>query len=238
MQDKKIFVYVSPKTDRAVANRICARLPIVSQAFDTVEDVFPHLSDSSFQVDFICISIDVFHQRKDQLDMFDIVNTLSTLIKSTVYRTSEGRVRKRNTKIFVIVDENTNVSLIKQVMNFPGIDTVGWILSREEDFESTLRHINNMIAGDFSLHEKVSDLLKSQKKTPAKKNFITLTVRQAQVLQIVQERGASNKIIARMLGLSESTVKLHMGAILKKYGVKNRTQLALFSRQREVDGHN
>lgn len=59
---------------------------------------------------------------------------------------------------------------------------------------------------------------------------IKLTPRQAQIVSLIKERGASNKIIAKTLSISESTVKLHVGIVLKKYGVKNRTQLALFSK--------
>ena len=61
---------------------------------------------------------------------------------------------------------------------------------------------------------------------------ITLTPRQQQIIDIVTERGSSNKTIARMLGITESTVKLHISGILKKYGVRNRTQLALFARDK------
>jgi DNA-binding NarL/FixJ family response regulator len=46
---------------------------------------------------------------------------------------------------------------------------------------------------------------------------------------MVVDRGLSNKNIARTLTISESTVKLHMGHIFKKYGVKSRTQLAVFA---------
>ena len=59
---------------------------------------------------------------------------------------------------------------------------------------------------------------------------IILTPRQRQILEIVATRGISNKSIARMLHISESTVKLHMSGILKKFGLRNRTQLALFAR--------
>ena len=59
---------------------------------------------------------------------------------------------------------------------------------------------------------------------------ITLTPRQRQILDIIVTRGVSNKNIARMLHISESTVKLHMSSILKKFGLRNRTQLALFAR--------
>ena len=59
---------------------------------------------------------------------------------------------------------------------------------------------------------------------------IVLTLRERQILDIVVTRGVSNKNIARMLHISESTVKLHMSSILKKFGLRNRTQLALFAR--------
>jgi len=41
--------------------------------------------------------------------------------------------------------------------------------------------------------------------------------------------GDSNKIIARRIGLAEATVKTHVKAILRKVGVKNRTQAALWA---------
>jgi two-component system nitrate/nitrite response regulator NarL len=47
---------------------------------------------------------------------------------------------------------------------------------------------------------------------------------------MVTNRGASNKMIAKTLNISESTVKLHIGTILKKFGVRNRTQLAIFGK--------
>jgi two-component system nitrate/nitrite response regulator NarL len=41
--------------------------------------------------------------------------------------------------------------------------------------------------------------------------------------------GASNKGIARVLNISEATVKVHMKAILRKLGVANRTQAAIWA---------
>jgi DNA-binding CsgD family transcriptional regulator len=58
----------------------------------------------------------------------------------------------------------------------------------------------------------------------------SLTRRQSAVLDLVQ-KGASNKAIAKRLGISESTVKIHIGALFKKYCVKNRSQLAIYSTQ-------
>lgn len=233
MIDKQIFTYVSPKSCPAESSKICQQLPIIARPVSAVEELFPLLSDPSYNTDFVCISIEMFYQREDSLDMFDIIHTLNTLIKSTVYRPDNcTRPVKRKTKIFVIVDETTEVKLVKEVMQFPSVVSVGWILKKQEDYQGVLDHITRMINDDYSHHHKVLELIKPKKKIQEKKkDAITLTVRQAQVLQLVQTRGASNKTIARMLGLTESTVKLHMGAILKKYGVKNRTQLAVFSKE-------
>jgi two-component system nitrate/nitrite response regulator NarL len=55
-----------------------------------------------------------------------------------------------------------------------------------------------------------------------------LSVREAQILEYLRQ-GAPNKVIARQLNLSESTVKVHVKAILKKVGACNRTQAALWA---------
>ena len=61
---------------------------------------------------------------------------------------------------------------------------------------------------------------------------ITLTFRQEQILQLIL-KGMTNCQISRRLNLSESTVKMHIGMILKKYGVRDRTQL-IFSLSKKM----
>jgi len=53
-----------------------------------------------------------------------------------------------------------------------------------------------------------------------------LTHRQLEVLNCLRE-GKSNKQIAYELGLSEGTVKIHVTAIFKSLGVRNRTQAVI-----------
>lgn len=57
-----------------------------------------------------------------------------------------------------------------------------------------------------------------------------LTDRQREVLAEIGA-GKSNKLIARTLGMTEGTVKLHVAAILKTLGVDNRTQAAVVAHQ-------
>jgi two-component system, NarL family, nitrate/nitrite response regulator NarL len=55
-----------------------------------------------------------------------------------------------------------------------------------------------------------------------------LSPRETRILRCLA-RGASNKLIARDLQISEATVKVHVKAILRKIGVANRTQAAIWA---------
>jgi DNA-binding NarL/FixJ family response regulator len=55
-----------------------------------------------------------------------------------------------------------------------------------------------------------------------------LTRREREVLELIAQ-GRSNKRIALELGISEKTVKAHVGHVLEKLGVSDRTQAALLA---------
>ena len=58
-----------------------------------------------------------------------------------------------------------------------------------------------------------------------------LSAREAQILGCLKE-GAPNKVIARKFDVTEATVKVHVKAILRKIGVANRTQAAMWASER------
>jgi DNA-binding NarL/FixJ family response regulator len=58
-----------------------------------------------------------------------------------------------------------------------------------------------------------------------------LTARQQEILAALG-KGASNKQIARKLGIVEGTVKVQLRAIFRRLGVKNRTQAAMLAPRR------
>ena len=49
-------------------------------------------------------------------------------------------------------------------------------------------------------------------------------------------RGFANKRIARELGIAEKTVKTHVGHVLAKLGVADRTQAAVHAVRAGLDG--
>jgi len=64
---------------------------------------------------------------------------------------------------------------------------------------------------------------------------IELSEREVHVLRSLT-LGASNKIIARKLGICEATVKIHVKATLRKLKVSNRTQAAIWAMQHGLFG--
>lgn len=62
-----------------------------------------------------------------------------------------------------------------------------------------------------------------------------LTPREREILCHLAE-GQSNKVIARNLGISDGTVKLHVKAILRKLDVHSRVEAAVIAVERELCG--
>jgi DNA-binding NarL/FixJ family response regulator len=58
----------------------------------------------------------------------------------------------------------------------------------------------------------------------------TLTARQQAVLRLIGQ-GRSNKQIARDLGLSQNTVKIHVAGVLRALGAANRTEAVMLARE-------
>ena len=58
--------------------------------------------------------------------------------------------------------------------------------------------------------------------------FAKLTPRETEILALLAE-GQSNKVIARNLGISDGTVKLHVKSILRKLGVHSRVEAAVIA---------
>lgn len=65
------------------------------------------------------------------------------------------------------------------------------------------------------------------------KPFANLTAREHEILCHLSE-GQSNKVIARELGISDGTVKLHVKAILRKLAVHSRVEAAVMAVEQNI----
>jgi two-component system, NarL family, response regulator LiaR len=104
----------------------------------------------------------------------------------------------------------------------------GYLLKDVEPKE-LVSAIRTVYAGDALLHPAaaarvMAELVESSRPSPT----ALLTPRETEVLALIA-RGQPNKVIARELGVSEKTVKTHVSNLLRKLGVSDRTQAALYA---------
>jgi two-component system, NarL family, response regulator LiaR len=108
----------------------------------------------------------------------------------------------------------------------------GYLLKNTEPAELA-RAVRAAQAGDAIIDPTVAahlvSALANDRKT-ARDPGDQLTRREREVLELIV-RGRSNKRIALELGISEKTVKTHVGHVLAKLGVTDRTQAAVLAVQ-------
>lgn len=93
--------------------------------------------------------------------------------------------------------------------------------------------IRRVVNGESVVSPVLIGKLVEQVREPSREEGVpreldTLTPREKQVVQLIA-KGESNKMIARHLELSESTVKIHVQNILKKLGLGSRVQIAVYA---------
>ena len=87
-------------------------------------------------------------------------------------------------------------------------------------------HAGNAVLAPDDLTALVSGSLTPRREAP--REFATLTDKEREVFDAVA-RGLSNAEIGRTLHLSESTVKTHVGAVLRKLALRDRVQLVVYA---------
>jgi len=376
-QSKTSITYICPVTPDDIVNEVCTRLqqelPVKLSGVDSINVLFPLLSNPKWNTDFLCIDIEHFYNIEGT-KVYNIINTLKTLIDCTVYRPSEStKPKKRNIKILSIVGTDSDHKIMKETL--PLVDGFTPRMGNGITYQDIKETVINYLNSDFTVPKKLQDILDTNKKPkyvyyagdytekyskeiinklsdetnlevvscknwdeidatiteqveyigfhvsvlehqnisiqemmtmldtkmklcgikipvvvavmknthintvkelrqfgvfgiipsvlnwdideailgfeaminhvpywpkhildqlPNDKkpkviptNGISLTPRQQQIFKLVSTRGASNKVIAKTLKITESTVKAHVSAILKAYGVRNRTQLVV-----------
>lgn len=228
MQNKKVMYVVIENSEYEVVDQQVGEFNLQITKLDTISDLFSAISDSTQHVDIIGIDINRLIDGREGVDVHDVVNTISTMIKCRIPKCKDSNTQVP--KICILVRETTDPKIIRQAMLISDV-VIGQRVSGSWTWEVVKQNTEQILKGDYTTPKAILNLLKPKTQVKVKKNEIDLTPREQQILTLIQSRGASNKSIAKTLDISESTVKLHIGKVFKKYGVKNRTQLALFSKK-------
>jgi DNA-binding NarL/FixJ family response regulator len=107
-------------------------------------------------------------------------------------------------------------------------------LSAERDSKASIRLLPPRLA---DLRTAVAIGLPANEQSMPGTDVVRNLSRRGLVILRTLTDGASNKIIARKLAITESTVKVHMKAILRILRLQNRTQAAIWARD-ELRYHN
>lgn len=103
----------------------------------------------------------------------------------------------------------------------------GYLL-KEASAQELLQAIRDVYRGDAALHPKAARQVVRQLNQPQAPQQDSLTKREVEVLKLVAQ-GCSDNEIAKRLTISERTVRNHVGSILAKLHVENRTQAAVYA---------
>lgn len=125
--------------------------------------------------------------------------------------------------IGISFDKETTANEVKTIHKnsislFPGLVSYGP--------DEMLKAVEVFLKTGNSYPKDLIEKLSGNKEKPKFKD-VHLTGRQKQVYELIANRGLSNKQIAQVLKISESTVKIHVSAVMRALCVRNRTQLAL-----------
>jgi DNA-binding NarL/FixJ family response regulator len=182
----------------------------ICEGWSKLIDLLQNVIDSNllivFRLDFL--------EKKD-MELDEVLYMLSSLIKFL----------KNNTiiNLAVIVREVCDEELILKLKR----NNILGIIPGLRFFEKTNSIEAYTILSQGKSHWPEIVVKPALKRVEIKNKNLKLTNRQYEIFNLVSRRGLSNNKISRLLSIDESTVKYHVGNIMKKFGVRNRNQLIL-----------
>ncbi len=164
-------------------------------------------------------------EKTDQLRPDVILLDLLMPVKSGIEAMIEIKEKDPGARILVL----TSFADDEQVFPALRAGALGYLL-KDSSPQDLLRAIRSVYRGESSLHPAIARRLVLQFSQPAVDSSPEnpLTQREVEVLKLVAE-GLSNQNIADELVVSERTVGKHVGNILEKLHLANRTQAALYA---------
>ncbi|MDU0368133.1 response regulator transcription factor [Microbacterium sp. NPDC089180] len=156
----------------------------------------------------------------EDVDVDVAVMDLSMPVMDGVTATREIRSRAAGIRVLVL----TSFGDRDQVRRAVAAGATGYQLKDAEphDLRAAVRAVH---AGHAPLDPRVAGALLPEEITVDS----GLSAREEEVLRLVAD-GLANKQVANALGISERTVKAHLGSVFRQIGVADRTSAALWAR--------
>lgn len=129
-------------------------------------------------------------------------------------------------KVLVLTVSNAEEDVVRALR--AGAD--GYLLKDMEP-EEILGYLHSAVSGGVAISPELTGMLARalrEDSAPIEPDRAGLTPREKQILTLVAA-GRSNKLIARELDVAVGTVKVHIKNLMKKLGLKNRVEVALWA---------
>ncbi len=108
----------------------------------------------------------------------------------------------------------------------------GYLLKDDLSCETLVQSLRLVMLGEKVLPTRLAGMIRdipmAEKGTPVTANGASLSRRETDVLRRLVH-GHTNKMIARELGITDATVKVHLKSSLRKIDAINRTQAAIWA---------
>ena len=170
---------------------------------------------------------DVLLRERPQVLLFDY-EALGPNSEGIIFRL---RRRAPTTRILVMATRSGDET-VERVLRAGASGLVG----KQFDVETLLRAIRVVAGGEIWANRRTTGLASTHLTDFPERAPVSdrrLTKREQQIVDGVT-RGLRNKEIARQLGISEKTVKSHLGNIFQKLGLDGRFALALLEQQSDA----
>ncbi len=147
------------------------------------------------------------------------------------------RERKLGMPVAVLTTSREEEDVINSVQH----GAQGYLLKDMEPDE-LVTALDDILAGHTVVAKELTGILakavvqgdtQAQAQEQAGGAFADLTPREREILCLLAD-GQSNKVIARNLGISDGTVKLHVKAILRKLSVHSRVEAAVMAVEQDL----
>jgi NarL family two-component system response regulator LiaR len=154
-----------------------------------------------------------------------IVMDLLMPVKDGIEAIGEIRRAIPDARILVLTSYNSSDKVVPAVR----AGAVGYIL-KDAHPQEIVAAIKYLHSGQVYFHQSIARLLFRDPQVLAEQEPVAeeLTDREIEILRLIAQ-GLSNEEIAERLVITRSTVGVHIGRILGKLGLSNRTQAALYA---------
>ena len=207
---------------------ICDDQDIVRDGLELLLKLEPDIEVAGIASDGAA-AVEMVEQKKPDLVLMD----LKMPVMNGVEAIRAIKARRPDVKVLVLTTYSTDEWVFEALR----AGASGYLL-KDTPREGVLSAIRGTVEGktylDPAVAGKVLGEITSLKKKPVAAITGKLTEREVEVLRWLA-RGLSNEDIAKKLFLSEGTVRNHIGSLVDKLGVSDRTQAAILAIQHGLD---